>query len=266
MLVANPITNRKIQAIKMHRDGPRWRLEKLPDFVSVERPMVPPRRDHLRPRRLPLHRRLVQQDHLPQRSPAEPSRARQNPRPHLAREAQGRRSRFDVPDFTKLTGDELIAKLGGASLAQSHLAWQALADRKRLAPGTVALLKQIALGGQPGRTRVARSRLSRCNTDSGGVGSRAFQAVDQAMVVRLIKNRNPSVAAGRRIPGLDAAAGLDRGGDRGRNQHAGAKPRPRHHVLPLASAMPMRVFLSVRKSSSHSGRCRVSLGCSTRHR
>ena len=32
MLVANPITNR-IQAIKMHRDGPRWRLEKLPDVV-----------------------------------------------------------------------------------------------------------------------------------------------------------------------------------------------------------------------------------------
>jgi len=34
-----------------------------------------------------------------------------------------------VPDFTKLTGDELIAKLGGDSLAQSHLAWQAIGDR-----------------------------------------------------------------------------------------------------------------------------------------
>ena len=32
VLVANPITNR-IQAIDMHRDGPRRRLEKLPDFV-----------------------------------------------------------------------------------------------------------------------------------------------------------------------------------------------------------------------------------------
>jgi hypothetical protein len=36
---------------------------------------------------------------------------------------------FDVPDFTKLSGDELIAKLGGDSVTQSHLAWQALADR-----------------------------------------------------------------------------------------------------------------------------------------
>ena len=31
-----------------------------------------------------------------------------------------------MPDFTKLSGDELIAKLGGDSLAQSHLAWQAI--------------------------------------------------------------------------------------------------------------------------------------------
>src|SRR6185369_13102336 len=37
---------------------------------------------------------------------------------------------FDVPDFTKLSGDGLIAKLGGPSLPQSHLAWQAITDRQ----------------------------------------------------------------------------------------------------------------------------------------
>jgi HEAT repeat protein len=36
---------------------------------------------------------------------------------------------FAVPDLTKASRDELIAKLGGDSLAQSHLAWQAIADR-----------------------------------------------------------------------------------------------------------------------------------------
>ena len=43
---------------------------------------------------------------------------------------------FEVPDFTKLTGDELIAKLGGENTTQSHLAWQAIGDRQRkeLAP------------------------------------------------------------------------------------------------------------------------------------
>ena len=34
-----------------------------------------------------------------------------------------------MEDFTKATGDELLAKLGGPSLAQSHLAWQAIGDR-----------------------------------------------------------------------------------------------------------------------------------------
>ena len=49
---------------------------------------------------------------------------------------------FAVPDFTKLSGDELLAKLGGDSLAQSHLAWQAIGDRKlvELAPKLKAQL------------------------------------------------------------------------------------------------------------------------------
>src|SRR5205807_4678658 len=37
---------------------------------------------------------------------------------------------FDVPDFTKASSEELIAKLGGESLSQSHLTWQTLSDRK----------------------------------------------------------------------------------------------------------------------------------------
>jgi len=36
---------------------------------------------------------------------------------------------FVMADFTKASGDELIAKLGGPSLTQSHLAWQAIGDR-----------------------------------------------------------------------------------------------------------------------------------------
>ena len=58
MLVANPITNR-IQAIKMHRDGPRWRLEKLPDVVAAGDPWFRPVGDDARAGRLRLHRRLV---------------------------------------------------------------------------------------------------------------------------------------------------------------------------------------------------------------
>ncbi|HEX7894793.1 MAG TPA: hypothetical protein VF447_11420, partial [Terriglobales bacterium] len=41
-----------------------------------------------------------------------------------------------VPDFMKLSGELLLAKLGGPSLPQSHMAWQAISDRqmKELAP------------------------------------------------------------------------------------------------------------------------------------
>jgi hypothetical protein len=69
MAVANPITS-KIQTIAMHRDGAYWKLAQLPDLITCDDPFFRPVQ---RPRRLHLHRRLVQQDHLPQRGPACPS-------------------------------------------------------------------------------------------------------------------------------------------------------------------------------------------------
>jgi hypothetical protein len=59
-------------------------LPQAPRFSHQRRPLVPPRRDRLRPRRRALRRRLVQQDHLAQRSPPHPPRPRQGPRSHLA--------------------------------------------------------------------------------------------------------------------------------------------------------------------------------------
>src|ERR1041384_592737 len=41
MLVANPITNR-IQGIKMHRDGPYWKLDKPVDFLTASDPWFRP--------------------------------------------------------------------------------------------------------------------------------------------------------------------------------------------------------------------------------
>src|SRR5437867_11444107 len=55
---------------------------------------------------------------------------------------------FPVPDFTTLSGDELLIKLGGDSLAQSHLAWQAIIDRqmKELTPALHGMLSGRAGG------------------------------------------------------------------------------------------------------------------------
>ncbi|PYI88046.1 MAG: hypothetical protein DME26_04295 [Verrucomicrobia bacterium] len=58
-----------------------------------------------------------------------------------------------MPDFTKLSGDELLAKLGGESTPQSHLAWQAITDRrmKELAP---KLLNLVSDKSQPAAKRI----------------------------------------------------------------------------------------------------------------
>ena len=88
--VANPITGR-IQVITTKVEENRHpEYSKREDFLVSKRSMVPPGVDPLRPGRLPLHRGLVQQDHLAQRGAASPSGPRQDPRPHLADPSGGR--------------------------------------------------------------------------------------------------------------------------------------------------------------------------------
>lgn len=127
MLLANPITN-TINAVKLHRDGPRWKLEKLADFVvSTDR--------WFRPVAITIgpdgclyivdwYNKIISHNEVPRNHPD-----RDKTRGRIWRIKPTGAKPFDVPDFTKLSGKELVAKLGGASLEQSHLAWQTLSDR-----------------------------------------------------------------------------------------------------------------------------------------
>ncbi len=134
MLLANPITN-KLNAIKLHRDGPRWKLEQLPDFLSSSDPWFRPVAITIGPDGclyiIDWYNKIISHNEVPRNHP---DRDKTRGRIWRVRPTEGKL--FDVPDFTKLSGDELIAKLGGASLTQSHLAWQAIGDRgmKELAP------------------------------------------------------------------------------------------------------------------------------------
>jgi putative membrane-bound dehydrogenase-like protein len=140
MYIANPIT-RKIQAIKMHRDGPRWRLEKLPDFVQSSDEMFRPVALKTGPDGclyiVDWYNKIISHNEVPRNHPE-----RDKKRGRIWRVKHRDQKPFPVPDFTKLSGDELIAKLGGDSLAQTHLAWQAIADRQltNLAPRLKALI------------------------------------------------------------------------------------------------------------------------------
>ncbi len=134
MLVANPITNR-INAIKMHRDGPRWRLEKLPDFIESSDPWFRPVAITIGPDGclyiVDWYNKIISHNEVARNHPD-----RDKTRGRIWRVRAKATLAFVVPDFTKATGEELLAKLGGDSLAQSHLAWQAIIDRdmKELVP------------------------------------------------------------------------------------------------------------------------------------
>ena len=142
MLVANPITNR-INAIKMHRDGPRWRLEKLPDFIESSDSWFRPIAITIGPDGclyiVDWYNKIISHNEVARNHPD-----RDKTRGRIWRVKAKAMPAFAVPDFTKATGEELLAKLGGDSLAQSHLAWQAIIDRdmKELGPK----LREIVAG------------------------------------------------------------------------------------------------------------------------
>ncbi len=132
--IANPIT-RKIQAIKAERDGPRHALTKLPDFIQSGDEMFRPVALRWGPDGclyfVDWYNKIISHNEVPRNHP---ERDKQRGRIWRARPADFKP--FEVPDFTTLSGDELLAKLGGENTTQSHLAWQAIGDRQmtELAP------------------------------------------------------------------------------------------------------------------------------------
>src|SRR5439155_17397795 len=92
---------------------------------------------------------------------------------------------FPVPDFTKLSGEELLAKLGGDSLTQHHLAWQAIVDRqmKELTPALRAMLS----GRWKGRELTDGARMGALWALEG------LAAVDAAAVAPLLADANRNV-------------------------------------------------------------------------
>jgi putative heme-binding domain-containing protein len=126
--IANPIT-RKIQAIQVTPDGPRFRYQKLPDFVLSDDEMFRPIALRTGPDGclyiVDWYNKIISHNEVPRNHPE-----RDKKRGRIWRVKHKDVKPFDVPDFMKLSGDELIAKLGGPALLQSHMAWQAISDRQ----------------------------------------------------------------------------------------------------------------------------------------
>ena len=128
MYVANPIIS-KIQAIKMHRDGPRYKLELRPDFIECSDPFFRPVAITIGPDGclyiVDWYNKIISHNEVARNHPD-----RDKSRGRIWRVKPKSMKKIEVPDFTQLSAAELIAKLGSSPTAQAHLAWQALADRQ----------------------------------------------------------------------------------------------------------------------------------------
>jgi len=151
MFVANPITS-KVQTIAMHRDGPYWKLEQAVDLITCDDPFFRPVGMTNGPDGciyiVDWYNKIISHNEVARTHPD-----RDKTRGRIWRVKAKGAPRIEVPDFTKLSGDELIAKLGAEPLAQSHLAWQAIADRGLETPAPK--LREIVRSNAPVAKRVA---------------------------------------------------------------------------------------------------------------
>ena len=142
MYVANPITS-KVNAIKMYRDGSGYSLEKLDDFLSCDDPFFRPIAMTMGPDGclyvIDWYNKIISHNEVARNHP---DRDKQSGR--IWRIKPAGYVPPAVPDYTKLSSADLIARLGGKVVGDAHLSWQALADRAPAAAVTEALRRVVA--------------------------------------------------------------------------------------------------------------------------
>lgn len=137
MYIANPITS-KVNAIRQHRDGSGYRLEKLDDFVTCDDPFFRPIAMTMGPDGclyvIDWYNKIISHNEVARNHPDRDKQSgriwRIKPKGFVAQ---------TVPDYTKLTSADLLARLGSKIAADAHLAWQTLGDRAPDAALTGAL-------------------------------------------------------------------------------------------------------------------------------
>jgi putative membrane-bound dehydrogenase-like protein len=137
MYVANPITS-KINAIQMTRDGSGYTLDKLADLVACDDPFFRPIALTMGPDGclyvIDWYNKIISHNEVARNHPDRDKQSgriwRIKPKGYVAPV---------IPDYTKLSSADLIARLGGRIVGDAHLSWQTLADRAPEAATTAAL-------------------------------------------------------------------------------------------------------------------------------
>ena len=142
MYVANPITS-KVNAVRQHREGSGYRLEKLDDFVTCDDPFFRPIAMTMGPDGclyvIDWYNKIISHNEVARNHPDRDKQSgriwRIKPKGFVPQA---------VPDYTKLTSADLITRLGSKVTADAHLAWQTLADRRDTDEATTRALTTIA--------------------------------------------------------------------------------------------------------------------------
>ena len=141
MYVANPITS-KVNAVRQHREGSGYRLEHLDDFVTCDDPFFRPIAMTMGPDGclyvIDWYNKIISHNEVARNHPDRDKQSgriwRIKPKGFVPQA---------VPDYTKLTSADLVARLGSKVTADAHLAWQTLADRRDEGEATTRALTAI---------------------------------------------------------------------------------------------------------------------------
>jgi putative membrane-bound dehydrogenase-like protein len=144
MFVANPIIS-KVQTLAMHRDGPYWKLEQATDLITCDDPFFRPVGMTNGPDGCiyitDWYNKIISHNEVPRNHPdRDKTRGRiwrVKPKSTVVPASAGSITQapakagttIPIPDFTKLTTDDLIALRGTQPTARAHLAWQTLVDQ-----------------------------------------------------------------------------------------------------------------------------------------
>ena len=152
MYVANPITS-KVNAIRQHREGSGYRLEHLDDFVTCDDPFFRPIAMTMGPDGclyvIDWYNKIISHNEVARNHP---DRDKQSGR--IWRIKPKGFVPPTVPDYTKLSSADLIARLGSKVAADAHLSWQTLADRAPERAITAALTSIVEDASAPAARRI----------------------------------------------------------------------------------------------------------------
>jgi putative membrane-bound dehydrogenase-like protein len=126
--LANPITS-VINVIRATPDGPRYRYEKLPDFITTTDRWFRPVAIAFGPDGClyitDWYNKIISHNEVPRAHPD-----RDKTRGRIWRVRHTSQPRVTPPDLAKLSDKALLAQLGGANSVVSRLAWLEIIDRK----------------------------------------------------------------------------------------------------------------------------------------